>query len=491
MSQKIRVRYAPSPTGDLHIGNARTALFNYLFARHHGGEFVIRIEDTDLKRNLEHGEQSQMDNLSWLGIDWDESPEKPGEYGPYRQSERLHIYQPLIEQLLAEDKAYKCYMTEEELEQEREAQKARGEMPHYGGQHAHLTKEQEAAFEAEGRVPVIRFRVPENVVYEFDDIVKGPITFESKNISGDWVIQKRDGMPTYNFAVAVDDHFMKITHVLRGDDHIANTPKQMMIYDAFGWEVPRFGHMTLIVNSETNKKLSKRDGGILQFIEQYRNLGYLPEAMFNFITLLGWSPVGEEEIFSHDQLIDLFDENRLSTSPAAFDAKKLEWINNTYVKQAPLEKVVELALPHLKAAGRVSENPSAAEMEWVTKLVSLYHEQVSYGAEVVEVSELFFRDELHIDEAAKAELANETAPVVIKAMREQLENLDEADFTAENIKPLTKAVQKATGVKGRQLFMPIRIAVSGQMHGPELPSVIEVLGKEKAINHIDQVLNLI
>lgn len=491
MSQKIRVRYAPSPTGDLHIGNARTALFNYLFARHHGGEFVIRIEDTDLKRNLEHGEQSQMDNLSWLGIDWDESPEKPGEYGPYRQSERLHIYQPLIEQLLAEDKAYKCYMTEEELEQEREAQKARGEMPHYGGQHAHLTKEQEAAFEAEGRVPVIRFRVPENVIYEFDDIVKGPITFESKNISGDWVIQKRDGMPTYNFAVAVDDHFMKITHVLRGDDHIANTPKQMMIYDAFGWEVPRFGHMTLIVNSETNKKLSKRDGGILQFIEQYRNLGYLPEAMFNFITLLGWSPVGEEEIFSHDQLIDLFDENRLSTSPAAFDAKKLEWINNTYVKQAPLEKVVELALPHLKAAGRVSENPSAAEMEWVTKLVSLYHEQVSYGAEVVEVSELFFRDELHIDEAAKAELANETAPVVIKAMREQLENLDEADFTAENIKPLTKAVQKATGVKGRQLFMPIRIAVSGQMHGPELPSVIEVLGKEKAINHIDQVLNLI
>lgn len=491
MSQKIRVRYAPSPTGDLHIGNARTALFNYLFARHHGGEFIIRIEDTDLKRNLAHGEQSQMDNLTWLGMDWDESPTNPGEYGPYRQSERLHIYQPLIDQLLAEDKAYKCYMTEEELEEEREAQKARGEMPHYGGQHAHLTKEQEAAFEAEGRVPVIRFRVPENVVYEFDDIVKGPITFESKNISGDWVIQKRDGMPTYNFAVTADDHLMKITHVLRGDDHIANTPKQMMIYDAFGWEVPRFGHMTLIVNSETNKKLSKRDGGILQFIEQYRNLGYLPEAMFNFITLLGWSPVGEDEIFSREQLIELFDENRLSTSPAAFDAKKLEWINNTYVKHAPLEKVVELALPHLQAAGRVSENPSAEEMDWVTKLVSLYHEQVSYGAEVVEASELFFRDELHIDDAAKEELASETAPIVIEAMREQLVNLDEAEFTAENIKPLTKAVQKETGIKGRQLFMPIRIAVSGQMHGPELPSVIEVLGKEKAINHIDQVLNLI
>lgn len=491
MSQKMRVRYAPSPTGELHIGNARTALFNYLFARHHGGDFIIRIEDTDTKRNIAHGEDSQLANLNWLGIDWDESPATPGNFGPYRQSERMHIYQPLIEQLIAEDKAYKCYMSEEELEAEREEQRARGEMPHYGGQHAHLTPEQQAAFEAEGRTPVIRFRVPADVTYQFNDMVKGPITFESKNISGDWVIQKRDGMPTYNFAVTVDDHLMEITHVLRGDDHIANTPKQMMVYEAFGWGVPEFGHMTLIVNSETNKKLSKRDGGILQFIEQYRNLGYLPEAMFNFITLLGWSPVGEEEIFSREQLIEMFDTNRLSTSPAAFDAKKLEWINNTYMKQAPLEKVVELALPHLIAAGRVSENPSAEELKWVTKLVSLYHEQVSFGAEIVEASELFFREKLVIDDASKAVLAEETAPIVIRAMREQIVNLADDAFVAENIKPLTKAVQTETGVKGRSLFMPIRIAVSGQMHGPELPNVIEVLGKEKVLNNIDQVLQLV
>lgn len=491
MSQKMRVRYAPSPTGELHIGNARTALFNYLFARHHGGDFIIRIEDTDTKRNIAHGEDSQLANLNWLGIDWDESPATPGNFGPYRQSERMHIYQPLIDQLIAEDKAYKCYMSEEELEAEREGQRARGEMPHYGGQHAHLTPEQQAAFEAEGRIPVIRFRVPADVTYQFNDMVKGPITFESKNISGDWVIQKRDGMPTYNFAVTVDDHLMEITHVLRGDDHIANTPKQMMVYEAFGWDVPEFGHMTLIVNSETNKKLSKRDGGILQFIEQYRNLGYLPEAMFNFITLLGWSPVGEEEIFSREQLIEMFDTNRLSTSPAAFDAKKLEWINNTYMKQAPLEKVVELALPHLIAAGRVSENPSAEELKWVTKLVSLYHEQVSFGAEIVEASELFFREKLVIDDASKAVLAEETAPTVIRAMREQIANLADNAFVAENIKPLTKAVQTETGVKGRNLFMPIRIAVSGQMHGPELPNVIEVLGKEKVLNHIDQVLQLV
>lgn len=491
MSNKVRVRYAPSPTGELHIGNARTALFNYLFARHHQAEFIIRTEDTDVKRNLDHGEESQLANLSWLGMDWDEAANKPGNYGPYRQSERLEIYNPLIQDLLDRDLAYKCYMTEEELEAEREEQKANGEMPHYGGQHAHLTPEQQAAFEAEGREAVIRFRVPSDVVYEFNDLVKGPIKFESRSISGDWVIKKRDGMPTYNFAVAVDDHMMEISHVLRGDDHIANTPKQMMVYDAFGWDYPEFGHMTLIINSETNKKLSKRDGAILQFIEQYRNLGYLPEAMFNFITLLGWSPVGEDEIFSREELIELFDYKRLSTSPAAFDAKKLEWINNTYMKKASLEAVVELSLPHLIQAGKVNENPSEKELAWVSKLVSLYHEQMSYGAEIIELSALFFNENLVIDDESKAVLSDETAPVVIQAMKAKLAELSEADFVAENIKPLTKQIQKETGIKGRNLFMPIRIAVSGQMHGPELPLLIEVLGKEKAINHIEQVMSQI
>ena len=491
MVSKIRVRYAPSPTGHLHIGNARTALFNYLFARHNQGDFIIRTEDTDLKRNIADGEKSQLENLRWLGMDWDESPENPGEFGPYRQSERLDIYQPLIEQLLKEDKAYRCYMTEEELEVEREAQQAQGQAPHYGGKHAHLSPEEEAAFIAEGRQSVVRFRVPENVVYEFDDIVKGSIKFESKAVSGDWVIQKRDGFPTYNFAVVVDDHLMEITHVLRGDDHIANTPKQMMIYDAFGWEHPRFGHMTLITNSETNKKLSKRDESILQFIEQYRELGYLPQAMFNFIGLLGWSPKGEDEIFTHDEFIKIFDVHRLSTSPAAFDVKKLEWINNVYMKAADLDTVVELSLPHIQAAGFIETNPDQAKMNWVRKLVSLYHDEMSYGAEITSLASLFFNDKLEIDQDAREELSEESAKVVIKAMAEKLENLAESDFTEENIKPLIKSIQKETGVKGRKLFMPIRIAVSGQMHGPELGSVIEVLGKEKVLDHIQQVLGQI
>ena len=398
---KIRVRYAPSPTGHLHIGNARTALFNYLFARHNDGEFIIRIEDTDLKRNIEGGEKSQLENLAWLGIDWDESPENPGKYGPYRQSERRDVYQPLIDQLLMSNLAYKCYCTSEELEAEREAQRARGEMPHYSGKCANLTPEEQAEKEAQGLEPVIRFRVPRNTSFTFDDMVKGEISFESDNVGGDFIIQKRDGMPTYNFAVAVDDHLMKITHVLRGDDHIANTPKQLMIYDAFGWPRPTFGHMTLIINTETGKKLSKRDESILQFIEQYRELGYLPEAMFNFIALLGWSPVGEDEIFPQDELIKIFDTDRLSKSPAAFDQKKLEWVNNHYIKAMDLDKLTELCLPYLIKAGKVEENPTPERKDWVKRVVSLYQPQMSYAAEITEVSSLFFQDHLELDDAAK------------------------------------------------------------------------------------------
>ena len=483
---KIRVRYAPSPTGHLHIGNARTALFNYLFARHNDGEFIIRIEDTDLKRNIEGGEKSQLENLAWLGIDWDESPENPGKYGPYRQSERRDVYQPLIDQLLMSNLAYKCYCTSEELEAEREAQRARGEMPHYSGKCANLTPEEQAEKEAQGLEPVIRFRVPRNTSFTFDDMVKGEISFESDNVGGDFIIQKRDGMPTYNFAVAVDDHLMKITHVLRGDDHIANTPKQLMIYDAFGWPRPTFGHMTLIINTETGKKLSKRDESILQFIEQYRELGYLPEAMFNFIALLGWSPVGEDEIFPQDELIKIFDTDRLSKSPAAFDQKKLEWVNNHYIKAMDLDKLTELCLPYLIKAGKVEENPTPERKDWVKRVVSLYQPQMSYAAEITEVSSLFFQDHLELDDAAKEVLAGEGVPTVLAAFKTQLESLETVD--AANVLASIKAVQKETVIKGKNLWMPIRVAVSGVTHGPELPETVEILGREKALAHLDQVM---
>ncbi|MBU8787927.1 MULTISPECIES: glutamate--tRNA ligase [Bacillus] len=485
MGNEVRVRYAPSPTGHLHIGNARTALFNYLFARSQGGKFIIRIEDTDKKRNIEGGEQSQLNYLKWLGIDWDESIDVGGEYGPYRQSERNDIYKTYYDELLEKGLAYKCYCTEEELEKEREEQAARGEMPRYSGKCRNLTKEEQEKLEAEGRKPSIRFKVPQGEVITFKDIVKDEISFESDGI-GDFVIVKKDGTPTYNFAVAVDDYLMKMTHVLRGEDHISNTPKQIMIYNAFGWDIPVFGHMTLIVN-ENRKKLSKRDESIIQFIEQYEELGYLPEALFNFIALLGWSPVGEEELFTKEQFIEIFDVNRLSKSPAVFDAHKLKWVNNQYVKKLDLDQVIDLAVPHLQKAGKVSEELSESEREWVSKLISLYQDQLSYGAEIVELTELFFKEEIEYNREARTVLDEEQVPEVLSAFAEKLEQLEE--FTADQIKASIKAVQKETGHKGKKLFMPIRVATTGQTHGPELPQSIELLGKDTVLKRLSTLIN--
>jgi nondiscriminating glutamyl-tRNA synthetase len=484
MSTKVRVRYAPSPTGHLHIGNARTAIFNYLFARHHGGEFIIRIEDTDLKRNVAGGEESQLKYLKWLGVDWDESVDRPGEYGPYRQTERLAIYDAHTKELLERKLAYRCYCTEEELEREREEQSARGETPKYSGKCRSLTADEQAALEAEGRVPSIRFVVPADRSYTFKDTVKGEITFRSEEF-GDFVIVKKDGIPTYNYAVAVDDHLMAITHVLRGEDHITNTPRQLMVYEAFGWTPPEFGHMTLIVNDQ-RKKLSKRDESIVQFIEQYDKLGFLPEAMFNFITLLGWSPEGEEEIYPRERLIEIFDEHRLSKSPAVFDTAKLHWLNQHYLKQAALERVVVLCLPHLQEANRIPQSPSEQELEWATALVTLYRDHLRYGAEIVSLSDLFFLKQPEPDDEGKLVLAEETVPVVLGAFRRQIESAGAEGFTIENMKVLIKAVQTETGVKGKNLFMPIRVALTGQTHGPDLNGTIWLLGRDRVLERLGQ-----
>ncbi|GGG06879.1 glutamate--tRNA ligase [Paenibacillus abyssi] len=482
MTEEVRVRYAPSPTGHLHIGNARTALFNYLFARRHGGKFIIRIEDTDVKRNVAGGEENQLNYLKWLGISWDESIDVGGGYGPYRQMERLDIYRECYEELLERGLAYRCYCTEEELEQEREEQTARGEMPRYSGKHRDLTEEQRAAFEAEGRVPSIRFRVPEGKSYSFDDMVKGSISFESDGI-GDFVIVKKDGIPTYNFAVVVDDYKMRISHVLRGEDHISNTPRQLMIYEALGWEPPLFGHMTLIVN-EQRKKLSKRDESIIQFIEQYDQLGYLPEALFNFIALLGWSPEGEQEIFTREELVQAFDAARLSKSPAVFDTQKLAWMNNEYLKQAELPRVAALCLTHLQREGVVPQTLDAAGHQWVNELVALHQEKLRCAADIVPLTALFFQDEVRDEEEAQTVLAEEQVPAVLSAFLGQTEAADEEGFTVDGIKAMIKAVQQETGFKGKQLFMPIRAALTGQTHGSDLNQTIRLLGRPKVISRL-------
>ncbi|MFC4355406.1 glutamate--tRNA ligase [Chryseomicrobium palamuruense] len=484
MTKEVRVRYAPSPTGQLHIGGARTALFNYLFARHHDGKFIVRIEDTDIERNIEGGELSQLENLRWLGIDYDESVDIGGDYAPYRQMERLGIYIEHAEKMLAEGHAYKCFCSSEELEAERERQKDAGiAAPMYNGKCRNLSQEEVAAKEAAGEGFTIRMRVPADVTYTIEDMVRGTVTFESKDV-GDWVLVKANGIPTYNYAVVLDDYFMKISHVLRGEEHLSNTPKQIMVFDAFGWEAPNYGHMTLIIN-ESRKKLSKRDESIIQFITQYKNLGYLPEAMFNFFALLGWSPEGEEEIFSKKQLIELFDEKRLSKSPSMFDTNKLTWMNNQYMKKLSLEEVAEMAIPHLQKADKLPAELTAEQREWATQLVALYQEQMSFGAEIVELSELFFTDELTYDEEAQAVLNEEQVPAVMTAFKAQIEQMDTLE--ADAIKAAIKAVQKETGTKGKGLFMPIRVAATGQTHGPDLPNAIALLGKEKVLARVSKL----
>lgn len=488
--EKIRVRYAPSPTGHLHIGNARTALFNYLFARHNKGTLVLRIEDTDQKRNVKGGSASQMENLHWLGIDWDEGPDKGGPYGPYRQSDRKAIYQKYIDQLVKEGKAYYSYETEEQLQEQREEQRNAGIAPHYTYEYEGMTAEeikkaQEEA-RAKGLKPVVRIHIPEMETYEWDDIVKGHLSFESDTIGGDFVIQKRDGMPTYNFAVVIDDHLMKITHVLRGDDHVSNTPKQLVVYQALGWKPPKFGHMTLIINAKTGKKLSKRDESVLQFIEQYRDLGYLPEAMFNFITLLGWSPKGESEIFNKRQFIKQFDPSRLSKSPAAFDQKKLEWINNQYIKKANRDTLLDLALNNLQEAGRIDKHPSPEKMEWVRQLVNIYAVQMSYTKQIVDLTKIFFEDPKDLSDQEINEIKKDKGRAVIEEFKKQLDRIPR--FTSVQIMNAIQATRQATGIKGRPLYMPIRIATTRSMVGPGIGEAMELLGKEKVVKHLDLTL---
>jgi nondiscriminating glutamyl-tRNA synthetase len=481
---KVRVRYAPSPTGFLHIGNARTALFNYLYAKKHGGDFVIRIEDTDTGRNVTGGEESQLKYLKWLGINWDESVDQPNpKYAPYRQLERLDLYQQYAQELIDKGYAYKCYCTEEELASEREGlSEEKASHMHYSKRCLHASSEELKELEKRGEY-TIRFNVPENKTYVFQDMVKGEVQFASSDI-GDWVIVKKNGIPTYNFAVVVDDHLMDITHVLRGEEHITNTPKQMGIYEAFGWEIPTFAHMTLIVK-EDGKKLSKRDPNYIAFIEQYEKMGYLPEALFNFISLLGWSPEGEEEILSREDIIQRFDEKRLSKSPATFDKNKLTYINNRYIKALSTEQMVELCKPHLAKKGLLDTK----EELWIQQIVALFHDRMSYAEEIIDLYEEFFEKTFSVTGEELEFIKQDGVYETLMQFKDNLLQLN--DFTADYIQTVMKETGKQTKAKGKMLFMPCRIATTGQMHGPELPRMLELLGKDEVIERLNQTLALL
>ena len=442
--KKVRTRYAPSPTGHLHIGNARSALFTYLYAKHFDGDFIIRIEDTDTLRNIEGGEESQLTYLKWLGLEWQEAPDIGGNFGPYRQLERLDIYQKYANELLKRGLAYKEY------------------------------REDSEKF-------AIRFKVPENVTYSFNDIVRGTLKFESKEIE-DWIIMKDNGIPTYNFAVVIDDHLMEISHVLRGEEHITNTPKQIMVYNAFNWEVPTFGHMTIIVNEE-RKKLSKRDTDVIQFISEYEQIGYLPEAMFNFIALLGWSPGGEEEILSKDEIIKLFDPTRLSKSPAMFDKNKLAYINSRYIKMLTNEELALKTKPFL-----LNANIEIKSDEWLLNLVGLFKDRMHFIGEIVQLYKNFFREDFVLTDESINILKEYNSLELLETFKQNIYNLE--DFTDETkISEVIKETGKAVNTKGKALFMPTRIAATGEISGPSLPNTIVLLGKEKVLKRIDETIN--
>lgn len=483
MNQLEKVRFAPSPTGHLHIGGARTALFNYLEAKNKGGTFLLRIEDTDEARSTTESEDVIIEDLRWLGINWNEGIEVGGDHGPYRCTERPEIYKEYLDILLEEGKAYKCYCTPEETEAEREAQRASGEMPRYGGKCRNLTPEQIEACEAEGRIPTVRFRVPEDMDIVIDDKVRGEVVFESNGV-GDFIIAKANGTPVYNFAVSIDDHLMEITTVIRGEEHLSNTPRQVLIYQAFGWEPPKFAHVSLILG-EDRSKMSKRHGST--HVDQYRKKGYLPEAIINFLVLLGWSPEGEEEMFTLQELEEIFTLDRVSKNPAVFDVKKLNWINGQYIRASDLDYITKLCIPYLLEAGLITDKDVDERYDWIKLLVSATRGNLDYLAQITDHVGIFFGDTVPFeDDKAKEIMEAEHVKIVLESFKEKVMAAQEIDLAFA--KSIFKEVQKDTGIKGKNLFMTVRVALTGQCHGPEMPDIIQILGKEGITKRIDRFM---
>lgn len=451
--KKIRSRYAPSPTGYLHIGGARTALFAYLYAKHLGGDFVLRIEDTDIERNVVGGEDSQIDNLEWLGIIPDESPRKPvAKYGKYRQSEKLDRYNEIIEILLSNGGAYKAYDTSEELEMQRKEQEIRGIFSfRYDRFWLKISDDEIAKRDREDKY-TIRLALKKNHDYTWDDLVRGPITVNTSDI-GDYVIKKQDGYPTYNFAVVVDDHDMEISHVLRGEEHVTNTPKQLAVYDLLGWDAPQFGHLTVITNME-GKKLSKRDESIKQFIEQYKNEGYHAHAVFNFLTLLGWTHPNAKEIMPKDEIIKSFDPKRLSKSPSKFDIEKMKWFSKEYIKAMSTDEILKMLTIKIDK-----------DKEWIDLFIDTYKQS---AVTFIDIQNSY---KIYDNPSADVKQLDEVSMVFAKKI---LEN----DFTVDGIKKSIDDTKNETGKKGKDLFMPIRLSATHEEHGPELPKAIYLFGKE-------------
>ena len=474
----VRVRFAPSPTGVLHVGGARTALYNYLFARGLGGTFILRIEDTDAARSTAESVEAIFDGMNWLGLSWDEGPQAGGTHGPYFQSERRDRYRKHAEALRTAGRAYLCYCTAEELEQRREAQLARGEALHYDGRCRGLDDAARAKLAAEGRTAAVRFALPaEGGAVAWDDMVRERVEFQSE-VLDDFVALRSDGLPTYNFACVVDDHEMEISHVIRGDDHISNTPRQILLYRALGWVTPRFAHVPMILGAD-GSRLSKRHGATS--VGAYRELGYLPETMVNFLALLGWSFDGQREIFTLAELEKAFRLERVGSNPAIFNTEKLEWMNGQHLRALAEEDRVERVTRFLEAHGRSLAGKSP---EWRAALVRAIGDRLKTLADAELYGAFALDDTIEIDAAAWAELLGkpEVGPR-LAAIARAIEA--DGEFSLASLETITRALCAKLGVKAGELIGVMRVALTGRKVSPGIFDVIWLLGKERAVARLD------
>lgn len=488
--KEVRLRFAPSPTGYLHIGGLRTALYNYLFAQHNNGKFILRIEDTDQTRFVEGAIENLIESLKWAGIKYDEGVfvedhklVQKGKYGPYIQSQRLDIYKKYVDELIEKGHAYYCFCSKERLDALRDEQKIKGLVPKYDGFCRNIPLEEARKRIANGEEYVVRLKLPHDRDIKFHDLVRGDIVINTNDID-DQVLLKSDGFPTYHMAVVVDDHLMNITHIVRGEEWLPSTPKHIYLYEAFGWEQPTYVHLPTVLNNE-RKKLSKRHGDVS--VEDFRSKGYLPEGLVNYLALVGWSPEDNEEILTMEEMVEKFTFERVSKTGGIFDRDKLDWVNGHYIRTLDLEKISELTIPFLKEANFIDDNFVKENKEWLNVLVDTVRESMSTLADITDKVDFIFRDEVEIvEEDAKEIMNGEQVPALMNAIVEELNNIEKIDL--EYAKTFMKKIQKATGIKGKNLFMPTRVALSGVAHGPEMVNIIYLLGKENMIKRVNKVL---